>query len=188
MLLILSDHVYKWQVHNVMLCISFKCRPIEMDTFGSSNDNSCSSQHWSQHWEDSIDELPDLDTSDIDDDNECNFQGIRLELENILVHMAMILDECYYHLMHPCVRVTIPQKTSKLTGAMWVHWVLTNPNPNTCYAQFCMFPKTFFKLCNTLKNNGFLQSSRYVKIIEQVAAFCVVMAHGHTQRVVADRL
>jgi hypothetical protein len=103
------------------------------------------------------------------------------------VRMAMTLDECYYHLMHPCVRVAIPQRTSKLIGAMWVHWLLT-PSVNTCYEQFRMYPKTFLKLCNTLKNNGFLESSRYVKITEQVAAFCLVMAHGHTQRVVVDRL
>jgi hypothetical protein len=105
----------------------------------------------SQHWEESINQLPDSDASDTDDDDECNFQGIRLELENILVRMAMILKECYYHLMHPCVRVAIPQRTSKLTGSIWVHCVLTNPNINTCYEQFRMYPKTFLKLCNTLK-------------------------------------
>jgi hypothetical protein len=164
--------------------ITFRFITFKMEASSSSNDNS-----WrSQHWEDSIDQLPDSDASDTDDDDECNFQGVRLELENLLARMAMILEECYYHLRHPCVRIAIPQRTSPLTGAMWVHWVLTNPNKNTCYEQFRMYPNTFLKLCNTLKNNGFLQSSRYVKITEQVAAFCLVMAHGHTQRVVADRL
>jgi hypothetical protein len=43
-------------------------------------------------------------------------------------------------------------------------------------------------LYNTLKMNGFLRSSRYVKITEQVAAFCLVIAHTHKQRAVADRL
>ena len=93
-----------------------------MDASSSSNDNSwssqhwedsCSSQHWedscsSQHWEDSIDQLPDSDASDTDDDDECNLQGVRLELENLLMRMAMILEECYYHLRHPCVKVAIP--------------------------------------------------------------------------------
>ena len=51
-----------------------------------------------------------------------------------------------------------------------------------------MLPKTYLKLCITLKQNIFLQSSRYVKITEQVAAFCLVMAQGHTQRIVVDRL
>jgi hypothetical protein len=83
-----------------------------MDASNSSNANSWSSQYCedngsSQHWEDSIDQLPNSDASDTDDDDECNFQGI-LELENILMHMAMILEECYYHLRHPCVRVAIP--------------------------------------------------------------------------------
>jgi hypothetical protein len=90
--------------------------------------------------------------------------------------------------MHPCVRVAIRQRTSKLTGSIWVHCVLTNPNINTCYEQFRMCPKTFLKLCNTLENNDFLQNSCYVKIIEQVAAFCLEVAHGHNQRVVVDRL
>ncbi|XP_059429163.1 uncharacterized protein LOC132162972 [Corylus avellana] len=151
---------------------------------GSSNGNIGNGRHWT----DSIDELPDSDASDTDDEDERNFEGIRFELENLLVRMAMIVEECYHHFMHPSVRVCIPQRTSKLTGAMWVHWVLTNPNPTTCYEQFRMLPKTFLKLCNTLKHNGFLQSSRYVKITEQVAAFCLVMAQCHTQRTVADRL
>jgi hypothetical protein len=51
-----------------------------------------------------------------------------------------------------------------------------------------MSPKTFLNLCNTLKMNSFLRSSYYVKITEQVAAFCLVMAHSHKQRDVANRL
>ena len=96
---------------------------------GSSNDNSGNPHHW----EDNIDELPNSDAFDTNDDDECNFEGIRLELENLLVRMAMIVEECYYHLILSCVRVSIPQKTFKLTKAMWVHWVLTNLNPKTCY-------------------------------------------------------
>jgi hypothetical protein len=67
--------------------ITFRYIAIKMDASSSSNDNN-----WSlQHWEESINQLPDSDASDTDDDDECNFQGIRLELENILVCMAMIL-------------------------------------------------------------------------------------------------
>jgi hypothetical protein len=71
---------------------------------------------------------------------------------------------------------------------MWIHWVLTNPNENTCLERFRMNPDAFLALCNTLKQNDFLQSSRYVKITEQVAVFCLLMAHNWTQRDVADRL
>jgi hypothetical protein len=71
---------------------------------------------------------------------------------------------------------------------MWIHWVLANPNENTCLERFWMKLDTFLVLCNTLKQNGFLQSSRFVKIIEQVVAFCLLMAHNWTQRDVADRL
>jgi hypothetical protein len=60
-------------------------------------------------------------------------------------------------------RRPIPQRTSELTGPMWV---LTNPNPRTCYERFRMWPDTYLALCNTLKQNGFLCSSRYVKITE----------------------
>jgi len=56
--------------------------------------------------------------------------------------------------------------------------VLMNPNPNTCYERFRMFSNSFMKLCNTLKHNGYLGSSRYVKITEQVAAFCLVVAQA----------
>jgi hypothetical protein len=51
-----------------------------------------------------------------------------------------------------------------------------------------MSPRTFLNLCNTLKMNGFLRNSRYVKITEQIAAFLLVMAYSHKQRDVADRL
>ncbi|GLT66582.1 hypothetical protein SLA2020_389390 [Shorea laevis] len=51
-----------------------------------------------------------------------------------------------------------------------------------------MLPHTFIALCNTLKENGFLRSSRYVKITEQVAVFILTMAQNHSQRATADRL
>jgi hypothetical protein len=88
--------------------------------------------------------------------------------------------------------VRIPQRTSSLTGTMWIHWVLSNLNPNTCYECFRMFPPTFMKLCCTLKHNGYLRSNRYVKITEQVAAFCLIVAQAQSQsqsqRTVCDRL
>jgi hypothetical protein len=51
-----------------------------------------------------------------------------------------------------------------------------------------MTPTTFLRLCNTLKQNHLLESSRFVKITEQVATFCLIVSHSHTQRMVADRL
>ena len=85
-------------------------------------------------------------------------------------------------------RKGIPQRTSSLTGPMWVHWVLHNPNPNTCYEQFRMWSATFIALSNTLEQNGFLRNTRSVKVTEQLAAFCLVMAHSYSARSVADRL
>jgi hypothetical protein len=46
---------------------------------------------------------------------------------------------------------------------------------------------TFLKFYNTLKENGFLKSSRYVKITEQVATFLLVVTQGHSHRDVSDR-
>jgi hypothetical protein len=53
-------------------------------------------------------------------------------------------------------------------GPMWIYWVLTNPNPRTCYERFRMWPDGYLALCNTLKQNGFLQSSRYVKMSDRL--------------------
>jgi hypothetical protein len=89
-------------------------------------------------------------------------------------------------------RKGIPQRTSSLTSSLtrptWVHWVLHNPNPNTCYEQFRMWPATFIALSNTLEQNEFLRNTRSVKVIEQLAAFCLVMVHSYSARSVADRL
>jgi len=51
-----------------------------------------------------------------------------------------------------------------------------------------MCPDTYLALCNTLKQNGFLRSSRYVKITEQVVVFFLLMAHNWSQRNMAYRL
>ena len=85
-------------------------------------------------------------------------------------------------------RKCILQRTSSLTGSMWVHWVLHNPNPNTCYEQFRMWPETFIALSNTLQQNEILRNTRSVKVTEQLAAFYLVMAHSYSARSVANRL
>jgi hypothetical protein len=43
-----------------------------------------------------------------------------------------------------------------------------------------MGPSILLKLCNTLKQNDFLESNRYVKITEQVAIFLLIATHSHT--------
>jgi ribosomal protein S8 len=75
-----------------------------------------------------------------------------------------------------------------LTSPMWVHWEFTDVNQTTCYERFRMKPSTFLKLCNTLKQNGFLKSSRYIKITEQVTTFVLIVTHSHTHRDVLDRI
>jgi hypothetical protein len=143
--------------------------------------------------EDTVDQFPDSDSEGSnsgDEDDSGTDPQLMEELEMLLLRMLELVEEYYKHLAHPeVVRVASRrQRDSKLTGPMWVHWVLTHQNETTCYERFRMSPRTFLNLCNTLKMNGFLRSSRYVKITEQVAAFLLVMAHSHTQRDVADRL
>jgi ribosomal protein S8 len=51
-----------------------------------------------------------------------------------------------------------------------------------------MKSSTFLKLCNTLKQNGYLKIIRYVKITEQVATFLLIVTHNHTHKDVCDRI
>jgi hypothetical protein len=134
----------------------------------------------------------DIEESD-DDDDEQNLNPLlnhlNDELEFLLLCMLELVEECYTNLMHHSIRHTpIPQRTSILTGPIWIHWVLTDDNKNTCYERFRMGPSTFLKLCNTLKQNGYLKSSRYVKITEQVATFLLIATHSYTHKDVCDRI
>jgi hypothetical protein len=110
-----------------------------------------------------------------------------METELELMGMFISMAEFQLRLIEmPVVRR--PQRTLELDGPSWVHWVLNNPNENTCWEQFHMLPHTFLALCNMLKHNGFLQSSRYMKITEQLVVFILIMAQNHSQRATANRL
>jgi hypothetical protein len=164
-------------------------------------DDSGPSSSEAGHWEDELDACSSSDKSwgdETDDDRESTASSLDsddpvfsrpdvLELELELMLMYVRLSE-WKQQRGGIRRIPIPQRTSILTGPMWIHWVLTNPNENTCLERFRMNPDAFLALCNTLKQNNLLQSSRYVKITEQVAVFCLLMAHNWTQWDVADRL
>jgi hypothetical protein len=124
-----------------------------MDVAGTSSDNSDF-----VHWYDLIDayEDSDSDTSSSKGDDEMNSNPILDEIKMLLARMYRLVEECQYHVPHTNEVVCIPQCTSKLTGAIWIHWMLTNPNPNTCYERFRMWLDIFLKLCKTLKRNGYL--------------------------------
>jgi hypothetical protein len=72
----------------------------------------------------------DMTDSDIeefnDDDDEQNLNPLLSdELEFLLLRMLELVEECYTNLMHHSImRTPIPQRTSILTGSMWVHWVI----------------------------------------------------------------
>jgi hypothetical protein len=81
-----------------------------------------------------------------------------------------------------------PQRTSSLDGPSYVHWVLTNPNENTCWEQFRMSPHTFIALCNTLKERGF---STEQSLCEDHRASCYIYPNDGTKSLAtvdADRL
>jgi hypothetical protein len=143
------------------------------------------------HWEDLIDGLPDPDS----DETDSRYGGHNGGTDDVRIYLDSVLEQMFEMAQHheivpdqlpPLMR--IPQRTSILRGPMWIHWVLTNPNPRTCKEQFRMSPTTFCRLCNTLKINHLLISSRFVKITEQVATFLLIVCQGHTMRAVADRL
>jgi hypothetical protein len=126
---------------------------------------------------------------DDDEDNGKSYtQKVLEELEAAFHRPFRVLQELNYTVQHLDRVVRIPQRMSSLTGPMWIHWILSNPNPNTCYERFRMYPRAFMKLCCTLKHNGYLRYSHYVKITEQVATFCLVVAQAQSQRTVSDRL
>jgi hypothetical protein len=172
-------------VNGYALCFRFI---IAMNDPGTSGGNTRFT-----HWDETVDRFDFLNTegSESEDDEESNTDPQLMgELEMLLLRMLELMEEYYKHLAHPEVaRVARRrQRDSNLTSPMWVHWVLTHQNETTCYEKFRMLSKTFLNLCNTLKMNDFLRNSHYVKITEQVAAFCLVMPHAHKQRVVVDRL
>jgi hypothetical protein len=109
------------------------------------------------------------------------------EMELKLMGMQLEVHDLEHGLKRKRMR-GIHQRTLGLTGLMWVHWVLHNPNPDTCYEQFRMWPATFIALSNTLQQNEFLHNTRSVKVTEQLTAFCLVMAHSYSTRSVVDRL
>jgi hypothetical protein len=51
-----------------------------------------------------------------------------------------------------------------------------------------MWPNAFIVLCDTLMKNGFLYSSRFVKVMEQIVVFFLPMTHNWSHRDVANRL
>jgi hypothetical protein len=135
------------------------------------------------NWVDIMEDEPNLDNMDDDEDENDGqryTQEVLEELETSFHRLFSVLQELNYTMQHMDRVVRISQRMSSLTGPMWIHWVLSNPNPNTYYERFRMFPPTFMKLCCTLKHNGYLRICRYVKITEQVAAFCLVVAQSQS--------
>jgi hypothetical protein len=44
------------------------------------------------------------------------------------------------------------------------------------------------KIVQHIKQNSFLKSNRYIKIIKQVATFLLIATHSYTHRDVSDRI
>jgi hypothetical protein len=160
------------------------------ETTMESSEPSGEKDQW-VHWLNLIDGLLDPDSDETDlayGENNVRTDYIRNYLDFVLEQLFELAQHCELvtDRLPPVMR--IPQQTSIMRGPMWIHWVLTNPNPRRCKEQFRMSPTTFCRLCNTLKNNHLLKSSRFVKITEQVVTFLLIVCQGHTMRAVADRL
>jgi hypothetical protein len=81
------------------------------------------------HSEDIVYQFSDSDSEGSnsgDDDDSGTDPQLMEELEILLLCMLELVEKYYKHLVHPeVVRVTRRrQRDSKLTGPIWVHWVL----------------------------------------------------------------
>ena len=97
------------------------------------------------------------------------------EMFSYLLHIESLFDEAN----------RIPQRTSALTGAAFVHKVL-HGHLDTCYELFRMKRDTFISLANVLRVN-YLQDTHVVSVQESLAIFCLIVGHSQGMRVVADR-
>jgi hypothetical protein len=98
------------------------------------------------HWADIVDQFDFSNKEGLEskDDEESNTNPqLMEELEMLLFRMLELMKEYYKQLAHPkVVRVAYRrQRDLKLTGSMWVLWVLTHQNEITCYELFQMLPK-----------------------------------------------
>jgi hypothetical protein len=97
------------------------------------------------NWEDELDACSDSDASWGDEDdldresiasslgsnddaffNDPDTVKVELQLGQIFIRIAEWKEQLEERQRRP-----IPQRTSELTGPMWIYWVLTNPNPRT---------------------------------------------------------
>jgi hypothetical protein len=94
------------------------------------------------HWEDLIDGLPDPDSDKTYSqygENNVSTNNVRNYLDSVLEQLFEMVEHCEIVAGRLPLVMRIPQRTSILRGLMWIHWVLTNPNPRTCKEQFRMF-------------------------------------------------
>jgi hypothetical protein len=111
-------------------------------------------EHWYNTLEQSYDPTinPDVDVGDKSDDDGIDDVMVDLALYKMelkIIELQLELHELESRLKSKHRR-GIPQRISSFTGPMLVHWVSHNPNPNTCYERFRMWPATYIALCNTL--------------------------------------
>jgi hypothetical protein len=79
----------------------------------------------------------------------------------------------------------IPQRTSALTGAAFVHEVL-HGHRGTCYKLFRVKRDTFVSLADVLRAN-YLQDTHFVSVEESLAIFCLIVGHCQGIRATVDR-
>jgi hypothetical protein len=71
-----------------------------------------------------------MDEDEDENDGQRYTQEVLEELETSFHRLFSVHQELNYTMQH-MDRVVILQCTSPLTGPMCIHWVLSNPNPNT---------------------------------------------------------
>ncbi|KAF5476725.1 hypothetical protein F2P56_003435 [Juglans regia] len=80
----------------------------------------------------------------------------------------------------------MPEHNIGLCGRDYIVAIL-NGHPKNCWNLFRMEIYAFEALCNTLRANEYLASTREVFVEEALAMFAYILAHAQVQRITGDR-
>ncbi|XP_042944692.1 protein ALP1-like [Carya illinoinensis] len=114
------------------------------------------------------------------------YQEWRRQDNTYLDHMAILLAAVEEEESIGQVVERMPQHNIGLHGQEYIVAIL-NGHPKNCRNMFQMEVYAFQALCNTLRTDSILESTREVSVEEAVAMFAFTVGHGTVQRVTGDR-
>ncbi|XP_042962482.1 uncharacterized protein LOC122296751 [Carya illinoinensis] len=114
------------------------------------------------------------------------YQEWRRQDNTYLDHMALLLAAVEEEESIGQVVERMPQHNIGLRGREYIVAIL-NGHPKNCKNMFRMEVYAFQALCNTLRTDSILESTREVSVEEAVAMFAFTVGHGTVQQVKGDR-